>query len=83
MNHGLTLYRNGISYYAHGEIKQGRNVYGYFYKLSKPATPEQLAAIRECFPHVETGTAQNRYAPELRASVLIFPSKAQLKRQGV
>lgn len=73
----------GLSYYAHGTLKQGRKVQAYFYKLCKPATFEQLQELHKTFPHVSTGYGQSEYAPELRASVLIFPSKAQLKRQGV
>jgi hypothetical protein len=83
MQHGSTLYNLGVSYYAYGTIKTGRKVYGYFYKLSKPATVEQIEAIRKEYPYVETHRSQSQYAPELTASVLMFPSKAQLKRQGV
>ena len=80
MQHGSTLYTLGLSYYAHGTVKQGRKVQAYFYKLCKPATPEQLAEVRKVFAHVQTGQSQSQYAPELTASILIFPSKAQLKR---
>jgi hypothetical protein len=83
MQHGSTLYTLGISYYAHGTIKQGRQVQGYFYKLCKPATAEQLQAARAIFPHMHTGKARSQYAPEICANVLIFSSKAALKRQGV
>ena len=83
MQHGSTLYNLGLSYYAHGTIKQGRKVQAYYYKLCKPATSEQIQMLRESFPYVTTGYGYSEYAPELRASVLIFPSKAELKRQGV
>ena len=83
MQHGSTLYKHGINYYAHGTIKAERKIYGYFYKLSKPATIEQLEALRAEFPQLETRRSVSQYAPELTASVLVFPSKAQLKRQGV
>ena len=83
MNHGSTLYNLGLSYYAHGTLKQGRKVRAYFYKLCKPATSQQLQALREVYPYASTGYGYSEYAPEQRASVLIFPSKAQLKRQGV
>lgn len=82
MQHGSTLYRAGINYYAHGTIKNGRKVVAYFYKLTKPATSEQIAAVRDAFPHVSTGYGYNEYAPENRSAVLIFPSKAELKRKG-
>lgn len=83
MQHGSTLYSLGLSYYAHGTIKQGRKVQAYFYKLSKPATSEQIQELRKVYPYVSTGYGYNQYAPEIRSSVLIFPSKAELKRQGV
>lgn len=83
MQHGSTLYTMGLSYYAHGTIKQGRMVQAYFYKLSKPATSEQLNELRKQYPYVSTGYGYSQYAPELRASVLIFPSKAEIKRRGV
>lgn len=83
MQHGSTLYNLGLSYYAHGTIKQGRKVQAYFYKMCKAATPEQIQSLRETFPHVTTGYGHSEYAPEIRASVLIFPSKAELKRKGV
>ena len=83
MQHGSTLYTMGLSYYAHGTIKQGRRVQAYFYKLSKPATSEQLNELRKQYPYVSTGYGYSQYAPELRASVLIFPSKAEIKRRGV
>lgn len=83
MHHGSTLYNLGLSYYAYGTIKNGRKVQAYYYKLSKPATSEQIQALREAFPYVSTGYGYSLYAPELRKSVLIFPSKAELKRQGV
>lgn len=83
MQHGSTLYTLGLSYYAYGTVKQGRKVQAYFYKLSKPATPEQLAELRKVFPHVHTGQRQSQYAPELKASVLLFPSKAELNRQSI
>lgn len=83
MQHGSTLYNLGLSYYAHGTIKQGRKVQAYYYKLCKPATLKQMQEIRKAFPHAATGYAQSQYAPELRAGVIIFPSKAELKRQGV
>ena len=80
MNHGSTLYALGINYYAHGTIKQGRKVQAYYFKLCKPASAEQVQAVRESFPHAVTGTSQSEYAPELRSSFLIFPSQAHLKR---
>lgn len=83
MQYGSTLYNLGLSYYAHGTIKQGRKVQVYFYKLSKPATSEQIQELRKAYPYVSTGYGYSQYAPELRASVLVFPSKAELKRQGV
>jgi hypothetical protein len=83
MQHGSTLYNLGLSYYAHGTIKQGRKVQAYFYKLCKPATSEQIQELRKSYPHVSTGYGYNQYAPEQRASVLIFPSKAEIKRLGV
>lgn len=83
MQHGSTLYTMGLSYYEHGTIKQGRMVQAYFYKLSKPATSEQLNELRKQYPYVSTGYGYSQYAPELRASVLIFPSKAEIKRRGV
>lgn len=83
MNHGSTLYNLGMFYYAHGTIKQGRKVQAYFYKMCKQATSEQIQKLRETFPHVTTGYGYSQYVPELRASVLIFPSKAELKRKGV
>ena len=83
MQHGSTLYRNGIDYYEHGTIKQGRQVKAYFYKLCKPATLKQIQALRDNFPYVRAGYGYSEYAPELQASVLIFPSKAELKRQSI
>lgn len=83
MQHGSTLYTLGLSYYAHGTLKQGRKTVAYYYKLCKPATSEQIQEIRKTYPHASTGYGYSEYAPEQRASVLIFPSKAQLKRQGV
>ena len=83
MQHGSTLYNLGLSYYAHGTIKQGRKVQAYFYKLSKPATNEEIQELRKSCPYVSTGYGYNQYAPEQRASVLIFPSRAELKRMGV
>lgn len=83
MNHGSALYNLGLSYYAHGTIKQGRKVQAYFYKMNKQTTLEEIQKLRETFPHVTTGYGCSQYAPELRVSVLIFPSKAELKRQGV
>ncbi len=80
MSHGSTLYTLGLSYYAHGTVKQGRKVQAYFFKLCKPATPEQLSELRKVFPHVHTGQSQAQYAPELKSSVLLFPSKAELNR---
>lgn len=83
MNHGSTLYNLGLSYYSYGTIKQGRKVQAYFYKLTKPATSEQIQELRKSYHHVSTGYGYNQYAPEQRSSVLIFPSKAELKRMGV
>lgn len=83
MQHGSTLYTLGLSYYAHGTVKQGRKVQAYFYKLCKTATPEQLAELRKVFPYVHTGKSQSQYAPELKASVLVFPSKAEIKRNSI
>jgi hypothetical protein len=83
MQHGSTLYNLGLSYYAHGTIKQGRKLQAYFYKLSKPATSEQIQELRKNYPNIYTGYAGSQYAPEQRASVLIFPSKAEIKRMGV
>lgn len=83
MNHGSTLYNLGLSYYAYGTIKQGRKVQAYYYKLCKPATPEQTQALQSVFPHVTEGTSRAQYAPELRANVLIFPSKAEMKRKSM
>lgn len=80
MSHGSTLYTLGLSYYAHGTVKQGRKIQAYFFKLCKPVTPEQLAELRKVFPHVHTGQSQSQYAPELKSSVVLFPSKAELKR---
>lgn len=82
MHHGSTLYKLGLSYYAHGTLKQGRKIAAYVYKLCKPATSEQMQTLRDTFPYVTTGYGYSEYAPEIRASVLIFPSKAQLKREG-
>jgi len=83
MHHGSTLYNLGFSYYAHGTIKNGRKVQAYYYKLSKPATSEQIQTLREAFPYVSTGYCYSQFAPEIRASILIFPSQSELKRQGV
>ena len=83
VQHGSNLYRAGISYYAHGTIKNGRKVRAYFYKLCKPATSEQIAALRETCPQASTGYGYSEFAPEARCAVLIFPSAAELKRQGV
>jgi len=83
MQHGSTLYTLGLSYYAHGTVKQGRKVQAYYYKLCKPATTEQLAELLKVFPHVHTGQSQSQYAPELKASVLLFPSKAELTRASI
>ena len=80
MQHGSTLYSLGLSYHSYGTIKQGRKVQGYYYKLSKPATSEQIQKLREMFPYVTTGYGYSQYAPELRASILVFPSKAEIKR---
>ena len=82
MQHGSELYRAGVDYYQHGAIKNGRKVVAYFYKLCKPATVEQIAALREKFPHISTGYGYGEFAPEQRREVLIFPSAAELKRQG-
>lgn len=83
MQHGSTLYKLGISYHAHGTIRNGRKVNAYYYKLCSPATLEQLKLLREQFPHVVTGYGYSQFAPEMRKAVLIFPSAAQLKRDGV
>ena len=83
MQHGSALYNIGLSYYAHGTIKQGRKVQAYFYKLCKPATSNQIQELRKSYPHVSTGYGYSQYAPEQRASVLIFPSKAEIKRMGI
>ena len=80
MNHGQYLYHAGISYYSHGTIKDGRKVKAYFYKLSVPATSDQIQLLRVNFPYVQTGYGFSEFAPELKRSVLIFPSKAELKR---
>ena len=80
MNHGSTLYAIGVNYYSHGTINRGRKIEGYFFKLSKPATGEQFEAIKREFPMVQAGHTRSEYAPEQSASVLIFPSKAALKR---
>jgi hypothetical protein len=82
MQHGSYLYSAGISYFSHGIIKNGRKVQAYFFKLNKPASSEQIASLREKFPHVSTGYGFSEFAPELRRQVLIFPSAAELKRQG-
>ena len=82
MQHGADLYRTGISYFAYGTIKTGRKVNAYFYKLSTPATSEQIATLRGKFPHVSTGYGCSEFAPELLKQVLIFPSVAELKRKG-
>ena len=83
MFHGQSLYRAGIEYHAHGIIKRGAQTVAYYYKLNKPATIEQISAMREQFPHVTTGYGYNEFSPENRKQVLIFPSKAELKRKGL
>ncbi len=83
MQHGSELYSLGIDYYTHGTIKSGRKVQAYFYKLCKPATSEQIASLREKFPHVATGYGYSEFSPENRKQVLIFPSAAELKRKGL
>ena len=82
MQHGRNLYKAGIHYHAYGTIKNGRKVTAYFYKLNSTPTSEQIAKLREEFPHVSTGYGYREFAPELRKSVLIFPSGAELKRRG-
>ena len=81
--HGADLYKANIAYYDHGTLKDGKKILAYVYKLCKPATSEQLDTIRKVYPHMSTGRSVARFAPEMSASVLIFPSKAQLKRQGL
>ena len=82
MNHASKLYELDISFYAHGTIQQGRKVAAYFYKLTAPATIEQIHKLRAYYPYVQTGFGHSEYAPEQVASVLIFPSKAELIRKG-
>ena len=82
MQHGYNLYKAGINYHAYGAIKNGRKVTAYFYKLNNAPTSEQMAKLREEFPHVSTGYGCSEFAPELRKAVLIFPSSAELKRRG-
>ena len=82
MQHGRRLYALGINYHAFGTLKNGRKVAAYFYKLHTAPSSEQLAKLREEFPHVSTGYGFSEFAPELRRVVLIFPSRAELKRKG-
>ena len=82
MNYSQELYRRGISFYHTGTIKNGRKIVAYFFKLSKPATSEQIAELRKTIPYIQTGYGVSEFAPELRSSVLIIPSKAELNRRG-
>lgn len=75
MQHGLDLYKAGISYHAYGTIKQGRKVQAYFYKLCKPATTEQIAELRKAYPHVPRWAVVNKagrrdYRQLVRAAAL-------------
>lgn len=81
MQHGRNLYKAGINYHAYGTIKNGRKVTAYFYKLDNAPTSEQIAKLKEEFPHVSTGYVCSEFAPEVCKSVLIFPSSAELKRR--
>ena len=82
MQYGGDLHKAGINYHAYGTIKNGRKVTAYFYKLNSTPTSEQMAKLREEFPHVSTGYGYSEFAPEQRKAVLIFPSSAELKRRG-
>ena len=81
MNYSQELYRHGISFYHTGTIKNGRKIVAYFFKLSKPVTPNQIAELRKTIPHIQTAHGVSEFAPELRSIVLTIPSKAELKRR--
>lgn len=62
----------GISYHAYSRVKTPDGVYGYRYRLDKPPTDEQTAAILS-WKNTRTGTAHHRFAPEITYStVTIF-----------
>lgn len=76
------LYRCGINFYASGKVKNGRKIESYYFKVDN-ITSEKIAELRKIFPYVSTGYGYSQFAPENRASILIFPTKAELKRRGV
>jgi hypothetical protein len=80
MNHGSFLCSIGVDYFDYGSIKNGRQVRAYFYKLCKPIDADSFRKICEKYPNVSLGHSRAEYAPELTSCVLIFPSKAELKR---
>jgi hypothetical protein len=80
---GSILYNRGINYYDYGRLtpkENKRQITGYYYKLTKPLTDEQLQDIKKDYPHAYTLTSQPLYAPEIIRQVLVFPSKAEIKR---
>lgn len=72
MNYGGDLYKAGVSYYASGTIKNGRKIAAYYFRLSKPATVEQLNQLKKLYPQMTTGNSYNEFAPEIQSPVLIF-----------
>lgn len=79
--HGWELYKLGINHYASGTIRNGKKIYGYFYKLCEELTEERLNGLKQTGFSFELGTSSPQYAPELKSRVLIILSMAELKRQ--
>lgn len=64
----------GISYHNFHRVKNKYGLHGWRYVLDKPLTPEQLQSVKR-WENVTTGTAQNRYAPEIKYNTLIIWDK--------
>lgn len=75
-----TLYKLGVNYHAHGDLKEGRKIVARWFNADK-ITKEQKAALQRLDDSVYFMSSAPEYAPEIRNVMICFKTQAQLKRE--
>lgn len=77
---GSVLYGLGINYHNFGNLRDGRKIIGGWFECDK-ITTEQKESLQNQFSNVKFMRIQKQYAKEIIKPVILFLSKAEVKRQ--
>lgn len=77
---GSILYGLGINYHNFGNLCNGKKIIGGWFECDK-ITIEQKESLQKQFSNVKFMRIQKQYAKEIIKHVILFLSKAEIKRQ--